>query len=104
MVCHAAGESSVHFENSEGWRYDEQPAFTGATAVVLEAKSEDHLKRIAEDLKTDQIDFIEVHESGGDFSGQFMAIGLVPIEREAIASKLREYQTLKTCLDNPSSS
>jgi|SRR5882724_6029863 len=99
MVTHAAGESAVKYECNQINIFND-PIFKGATAVVLEAKHEVHLKDIAKYLKDNKIEFIEVHESGGDYNGQFMAIGLVPIEREEVAIKLRDFQTLKTCLSS----
>lgn len=100
MVCHAAGESGATYERKEGWRYDDSTAFSGATAVILEAKDEKHLRQISAYLDEVEIAYKTVHESGGEYSGQLMALGLIPIEREAIAEKLREFQTLKTCLLN----
>lgn len=98
MITHAAGESSVIFENQEGWRHDNQPAFEGATAVVLEAKSEAHLLEIAAYLTQAKIEHTLVHESNGTYAGQLMSIGVVPGSREELAPKLREFQTLKSCL------
>ncbi len=96
MVTHAAGESAAKYESKQDNIFNE-PIFNGATAVVLEAKDEKHLNWIADYLFSLSIDFTEVHESGGPYSGQFMAIGVVPAEREAVSEKMRDFQTLKDC-------
>lgn len=89
MVCHAAGESAVLYQDP----YDGR--FRGATAVVLEAKDERWLNDYAEYLRQHDIQNVEVHESGGPFNGQFMAIGIVPCDREKIAKRLEHLQVLK---------
>lgn len=95
MITHAAGESASLYEDP----YDGR--FRGATAVVLEAKDEVHLELIQEYLTANKIQHVAVHEAGGPYSGRFLAIGLVPAERETLAAKMREFQCLKK-LDNPS--
>jgi hypothetical protein len=94
MVTHAAGESASLYEDP----YDGR--FRGATAVVLEAKNEEHLERIESLLQQLKIRYVAVHEPGAPYLGQFMAIGLVPVERESVSEDLRGFQTLKV-LDNP---
>jgi hypothetical protein len=96
MVVHAAGESAAVYEHAEAWR-QEGATFGGATAVVLEANDELHLQRIREHLEDQEIDYVPIHESGGVYHGQFMAIGIVPGSREDLAGKLVHFQTLKTC-------
>lgn len=97
MVTHAAGESAALYEYHYG-------RFDGATAVVLEAKNEDHLFDIRDYLEDHNIDHMEVCETGGPYNDQFMAIGLIPLdndeEYERVKDLLKDYQTLKTCLDN----
>lgn len=90
MVTHAAGESGALYQDLYNGR------FRGATAVVLEAKNERDLTDILDYLTEEQIQHVVVHESEGEYHGQLMAIGLVPTEREFLAPKLEDYQTLKT--------
>lgn len=92
MVTHAAGESGALYSDS----YDGR--FRGATAVVLEARNELHLDKIAERLRQLDIQCVEVWENSGPYATQLMAIGVVPRERD---TRLSEYQLLKGCLDNP---
>ena len=104
MTTHAAGESAAVYERSYWNEHEGGPNyghFEGATAVVLEAKDEKHLRQIASYLGEAKVDYTTVHESGGEYSGQFMAIGVIPAEREDIAEKLRDFSLLKNCLDNP---
>lgn len=92
MVTHASGESAALYENNHG-------DFNGATAVVLEATSEDNLFDIRDELNVALIDYVEVFESGGPYHDQFMAIGVIPGERNPV---MKPYKILKTCLvDNP---
>lgn len=93
MITHAAGESGALYADE----YDGR--FRGATAVVLEAKSESHLKQMEEYFRSNHIRYVVVHESSGPYGGQLMAIGLVPGEREDLAPKLSSFQVLKK-LDN----
>jgi hypothetical protein len=93
MITHAAGESGCLYHHP----YDGR--FRGATAVVLEAKSQLELRNITEHLRLLEIPKVEVYESSGPYAGQFMAIGVVPRERD---ERLREYTCLKA-LDNPES-
>jgi hypothetical protein len=95
MLVHAAGESSPHYTSKTG-----EP-FEHAVAVVLEAKSEKDLDRIEEYLYSNQVIHVNVHETGGPYDGQFMAIGCVPAERTPELTQIMEpLQTLKT-LDIP---
>lgn len=90
MITHASGESAARYEANhiEG--------FIGCTAVVLEAKSEETLREYARYLKARGLEYIEVHESSGTYAGQFMAIGLVPYDRELVAPMMGSFQCLKT--------
>jgi hypothetical protein len=91
MVTHAAGESGALYCDA----YDGR--FRGATAVVLEARNELHLDKIAENLRLMDIPCVEVWENSGPYAEQLMAIGVVPRERDA---RLNDYQLLKGCVDN----
>lgn len=93
QITHAAGESAHLYQ-------DENGRFRGATAVVLEAKDQKHLKNIRNYLMDEDIQYIQVIESSEPYANQLMALGLVPTERTPLLSaKLGEYQTLKTCID-----
>lgn len=93
MVTHAAGESAAVYEaeHIEG--------FKGCVAVVLEAKDELSLDNNHEYLNSHGIKHVSVHESNGVYSGQYMAIGVVPREREEIADKFRYFQCLKSLVN-----
>lgn len=99
-VTHAAGESAAMYEADAMNGYVESPFF-GATAVVLEARNEDHLCEIRDYLHELNIRHVEVVEGGGDYHDQFMAIGVVPAERTDIGDYMRPFQCLRTCLDKP---
>lgn len=88
MVAHAAGESAHQYR-------DENGRFTGATVVVLEAKNEAHLEKIERKLMRAGIVYQVVYESAQPYKDQFMAIGLVPIERDKVEGVMREYQLLR---------
>lgn len=88
MITHAAGESAAAYQASQG-------SFDGAIAVVLEAKNEPHLNEVHEYLKSRTIAHVSVHESNGTYSGQYMAIGVVPGEREELSENFRFFQCLK---------
>lgn len=76
MVTHAAGESGALYHSEEDGR------FRGATAVVLKAENEADLNRIEEYLHGLNLAYTTVYEKGGCWDGQFMAIGLVPCDRD----------------------
>lgn len=98
MVTHAAGESAAYYTLYE----DVVPS---GIAVVLEAKNEAHLKEIETYLRKEGLqDYVPIVESSEPYKNQLMAIGLYPAEREYFGELLGKFQTLKTCLDNPSSS
>lgn len=89
MVTHAAGESAPLYQDA----YDGR--FRHARAVVLEAKSELVLDRIATTLQKAEVQCVEIWENAGPYAEQLMAIGLVPVEGKL--DILSELQTLKTC-------
>lgn len=95
MVCHAAGESGAMYEHLHNER------FRGATAVVLEVANENGLLKVIRRLNKHQILHIVVRESDPPYDGQWMAIGLVPVEREKVEHILREYQLLKPAYEPP---
>lgn len=95
MVTHAAGESGALYQDE----YDGR--FKGATAVVLAANNESHLERIDEYLYSTKVRRVCITESSEPYKGQLMAIGVVPGSRDILGPLMSEFQTLKTCLDNP---
>lgn len=95
MVTHAAGESGALYRDP----YDGR--FRGAIAVVLEATNEAHLHRIGSYLFDNHVRRVYVHEHGGIYDGQLMAIGVVPGDRSELSPYFTKFQTLKTCVDNP---
>ena len=97
MLVHAAGESGALYQDP----YDGR--FRHAIAVVLEAKNEKALYSVEQELRDHNIQYVAIFENDNEWGGQFMAIGLVPVERNKVADVLSEYQTLKM-LDNPSGS
>jgi len=94
QLVHAAGESAALYKSPTG-----RP-FGGSIAVVLEVKNEAALGKAVQLLFEHNIPHIRVRESAPPYLGAFMAIGVVPMERELIAPLLIEFQTLKV-LDNP---
>jgi hypothetical protein len=95
MVTHAAGESGALYQDEYNGR------FRGATAVVLEANDEAHLRRIDKYLSDNALQRVCVVESGGVYTNQLMSIGCVPGRRAALSHLLAKFVTLKVCLDNP---
>jgi hypothetical protein len=89
MLLHASGESGALYQDD----YDGR--FRGATAVVLEVKDEVQLIKTAKMLDKNSVRYVLVRESSLPYDGQYMAIGLVPAEREVVGPLLTEYQTLK---------
>lgn|SRR3990167_6978572 len=94
MVTHVAGESGALYQDS----YDGR--FRGARAVVLEVKNELALYKAGALLFKHDIQFVDMKEHGGPYDGQYMAIGLVPVESDVVEAVLRPFQTLKE-LDKP---
>lgn len=92
MVTHAAGESGALYQDPEDGR------FRHATAVVLEARNELFLDKVAERLRQLDIPCVEVWENSGKYASQLMAIGVVPREHDA---RLNDYRLLDKCLDTP---
>jgi hypothetical protein len=76
MCVHAAGESSPGNIDS------------GTYAIVLEAKSEEELKTLATKLWNNRIEFIKVYEPDEPYSGQLMALGVVPDYRHKLRKHL----------------
>lgn len=97
MITHAAGESAAFYEDPE------DGSFQNARAVVLEVKSELDLYKAGALLFKKEIQRVDVVESHGPYAGQFMAIGLVPVESEKVDAVLRPFQCLKE-LDKPKDS
>ena len=95
MLVHAAGESGAMYQDD----YDGR--FRHAIAVVLEAKNELDLFKTEHLLVTHNIPHVSITETGGAYDQQFMAIGVVPCERESVGGILVDFQTLKK-LDIPS--
>jgi hypothetical protein len=100
MVTHAAGESAADF-----CFYHEDPSFRfkGATAVVLAAKNEAHLRSIEDYLTQEGLqDYSRVVESSEPYRNQLMAIGLWPAERSYFGTSLTHFNLLNSCfeLDN----
>lgn len=96
MITHVAGESGALYQDS----YDGR--FRGARAVVLAVENELDLYKAGAYLFKHEIQFVDMKEHGGPYDGQYMAIGLVPIESETVVGRgktvsevLRHYLTLK---------
>lgn len=89
MIAHAAGESATLYADPLDGR------FRHAIAVVLEVKSENALYDAERLLRSRNIPYVAISESGGPYDGQFMSIGLVPGDRDKIGPILAEFQTLK---------
>lgn len=95
MLVHAAGESSAVYVEDTG------RTFYGATAVVLEVKNQAELVKTAELLKENGIEYVPIYESDPPYSGEFMAIGVVPQDRAKVGEVLKDYQTLKQVYLSP---
>lgn len=96
MITHAAGESGALYQDP----YDGR--FRDARAVVLEAKDEKDLYRVARKLQRHGIQYTQVVETGPTYFGELMAIGLVPVEPgkrvewdKTVEDVMRPFQTLK---------
>jgi peptidyl-tRNA hydrolase len=88
MVTHAAGESASLYQD----RYDGR--FRGATAVVLEVEDQDGLEKAVGKLFNAGVPYVTVYERGGPYDGQFMAIGVVPTERDKVAPVFENYRLI----------
>lgn len=89
MVTHAAGESAVLYQNPEDGR------FRRARAVVLEAVNELALQDVSRRLEKLGIQRVEIVESGPIYSGELMAVGVVPTESQSVVEAMQHYLTLK---------
>ena len=94
MVTHAAGESGAIYRDPLDGR------FRGATAVVLGAKNQDAILDALVYMDKKNIQHVAVVESGAPYDGQFMAIGIVPGNRDKLGPLMAEFQVLKA-LDIP---
>ena len=93
MVTHAAGESGARYDDPE------RGGFQGCRAVVLEARDEVDLIMAQKQLQRNSIEDVSVYESDPPYSGQLMAIGLVPVESTEVEGVTRSYSTLKVLVD-----
>jgi hypothetical protein len=84
QIVHAAGESGALL----GRPFE-------AIAVVLEVANEAELDKVVIHLLDYSIPHIRIREGDGPYSGQFMAIGLVPQEREVLSPIMAAFQLLK---------
>lgn len=89
MVTHAAGESAALHEN-----------FRGCVACVLEAKNESALKEAIKTFELADLQYVVVSEPSPPYDGAFMAIGVVPGERDTLSPIMKSFQCLKS-LDEP---
>ncbi len=80
---HAAGESSPGNLDH------------GTYAIALGAKDEEELRLIASNLEASGVDFRLIVESSGDYSGQAMAIGVVPGPRNELRKHLSSYPLIR---------
>lgn len=102
MVTHAAGESVREAYTNPSYNLDRDYGLPKHTAaIVLAALDEQHLERILSYLIREDLAFKAIHEEGGDFDGQLMAIGLIPTIRYKISHKLKDFILLRE-LDIPS--
>jgi hypothetical protein len=83
MIVHAAGESAAKFNNDDDGR------FRGATAIVLSVPGLLELGALSDTLKVNHIQRVEVSESSAPYTGQLMAVGVVPADR----SKIQQFFT-----------
>lgn len=83
QLIHAAGETSP----------GNLPDNTHA--IALAAKDEAELIAISEELKAQGIPHLMIDECDAPYTGQFMAIGIPPMEREKLRKVLSKYPLLK---------
>jgi hypothetical protein len=62
---------------------------------VLGARNEGRLRRLAQQLTVKAIPHVVVLETEGEFSGQVMAIGLVPGDKRELADCVREFHMFR---------
>lgn len=72
MLVHAAGESSPGGLPPDTY------------AVVLAVPNEQALEKVAATLHARCVDLVEIHESDPPWSGQLMALGLAPKNKEVL--------------------
>lgn len=109
-LVHAAGESFyalcrrssekehlVSNQEAAGSSPAVGPTFDPAqtVAVVLGARNEGRLRRLAQQLTVKAIPHVVVLETEGEFSGQVMAIGLVPGDKRELADCVREFHMFR---------
>lgn len=101
MITHAAGESAARYRgNSDSTFYtgDDDTTFMGSVAVVLGVDSVAQLLKTSHKLNAANIPYVGVEESSPPYDGAYMALGLVPIERDKVSNLLKDLQTLKTLI------
>ena len=102
MITHAAGESAALYTgNSDSTFYtgdDDYYTFMGSVAVVLGVDNVAQLLKTSRKLSECNIPYVGVRESSPPYDGAYMALGLVPIERDKVAGLLKDLQTLKTLI------
>ncbi len=90
QLTHAAGESSFLYKNDS--------IFKGATAVVLEVEGELALYKAAQHLRESGIAHVLIVENWIPYSGQLMALGVVPKEKADIEHAFKGFNLLRTCV------
>lgn len=83
QIVHAAGESSPG------------NLAEGTYAVVLEVPDESALRAVKARLGLAQVALVAVYEPDSPFNGQLMALGLVPVRKEAVRRHLSSLPLLK---------
>lgn len=83
QLVHAAGESSPG------------NLAEGTYAVVLEVPDEAALRAVKARLSLTQVALVAVYEPDPPFNGQLMALGLVPVRKEAVRRFLSSLPLLK---------
>lgn len=110
MVAHAAGESFYVLPrgSSEKERVVSNHEATGSSpvsgstfnpaetiAVVLGARNEGRLAKLAAALTAAEVRFVEIRETEGELAGQLLAIGIVPGDKAVIAPLVRNFHMFK---------
>jgi hypothetical protein len=93
MTVHAAGESGALYQDPIDGR------FRGATAVVLEVEDQAGLEKVVGKLFNAGLPYVTVYEKGGPYDGQFMAVGVVPGQRDKVGPVFENYRLIGS---NPS--
>jgi peptidyl-tRNA hydrolase len=81
QVAHAAAESN----NLAGH----------CTVAVLGVRNENRLKKISYKLKSKEVAHVDIREPDAPWNGQLMAVGVVPGEREDLASHFKDLQAYR---------